>query len=60
MENKSSGVSQEQKYQNAQKELVAAVEEFKAQNCAGMSADACSAKISEHRDELLKGRLTLV
>lgn len=55
MENKSSGVSQEQKYQDAQKQLVAAVEEFKAQNCAGMSADACSAKISEHRDELLKG-----
>lgn len=55
MENKVSGVSQEQKYQNAQKELVAAVEEFKAQNCAGLSSDACSAKISEHRDELLKG-----
>lgn len=55
IENKVSGVSQEQKYQNAQKELVAAVEEFKAQNCAGLSSDACSAKISEHRDELLKG-----
>lgn len=55
IENKVSGVSQEQKYQNAQKELVAAVEEFKAQNCAGLSADTCSAKISEHRDELLKG-----
>ncbi|TQI82464.1 VENN motif-containing pre-toxin protein [Serratia fonticola] len=55
IENKVSGVSQEEKYQNAQKELVAAVEEFKAQNCAGMSAEACSAKISEHRDELLKG-----
>ncbi|MCW6569758.1 hemagglutinin repeat-containing protein [Yersinia ruckeri] len=55
IENKVSGVSQEQKYQNAQKELVAVVEEFKAQNCAGLSADACSAKISEHRDELLKG-----
>ncbi|MCL2892095.1 hemagglutinin repeat-containing protein [Brenneria tiliae] len=49
------GVSQEEKYQNAQKQLAAAVEEFKAQNCAGMSAEACSAKISEHRDELLKG-----
>ncbi|MFP1755926.1 HNH/ENDO VII family nuclease [Lonsdalea quercina] len=55
IENKVSGVSQEEKYQNAQKQLVAAVEEFKAQHCAGMSADACSAKISEHRDELLKG-----
>ncbi|MFP1787688.1 hypothetical protein [Lonsdalea quercina] len=48
-------MSQEEKYQNAQKQLVAAVEEFKAQHCTGMSADACSAKISEHRDELLKG-----
>ncbi|MFE8049749.1 hypothetical protein [Brenneria goodwinii] len=48
-------MSQEEKYQNAQKQLVAAVEEFKAKNCAGMSAEACSAKISEHRDELLKG-----
>ncbi|WP_145546457.1 hemagglutinin repeat-containing protein [Yersinia intermedia] len=55
IDNKVSGVTQEQKYQNAQKELVAAVEEFKAQNCAGLSANACSAKISEHRDELLKG-----
>ncbi|MGE4802896.1 VENN motif pre-toxin domain-containing protein [Yersinia hibernica] len=55
IDNKTAGVSQEQKYQNAQKELVAAVEEFKAQNCAGLSAEACSAKISEHRDELLKG-----
>ncbi|MFC3393722.1 hemagglutinin repeat-containing protein [Brenneria rubrifaciens] len=55
IENKVSGVSQEEKYQNAQKELVAAVEEFKAQHCAGMSAEACSAKISEHRNELLKG-----
>ncbi|GAA3579178.1 hypothetical protein GCM10023078_03800 [Gibbsiella greigii] len=55
IENKVSGVSQEEKYQNAQKQLIAAVEEFKAKNCAGMSAEACSAKISEHRDELLKG-----
>ncbi|MGL6019847.1 MAG: hemagglutinin repeat-containing protein [Gibbsiella quercinecans] len=55
VENKVSGVSQEEKYQNAQKQLIAAVEEFRAKNCAGMSAEACSAKISEHRDELLKG-----
>ncbi len=41
--------------QNAQKQLVAMVEEFNAQNCAGLSAEACSAKISEHRNELLKG-----
>lgn len=58
IENKVSGVSQEEKYQNAQKELVAAVKEFKAQNCAGVSAEACSAKISEHRDELLKGAVS--
>ncbi|MEQ9943515.1 hemagglutinin repeat-containing protein [Pectobacterium aroidearum] len=55
IENKVSGVSQEEKYQNAQKQLVAMVEEFKAQNCAGLSAEACSAKISEHSNELLKG-----
>uniref|UniRef100_UPI001F345321 VENN motif pre-toxin domain-containing protein n=1 Tax=Yersinia thracica TaxID=2890319 RepID=UPI001F345321 len=55
IDNKVSGVTQEQKYQNAQKELVAAVEEFKAQNCAGISADACSAKIQANSDELLKG-----
>jgi filamentous hemagglutinin len=54
IENKVSGVSQEEKYQNAQKQLVAMVEEFKAQNCAGLSAEACSAKVSEHRNELLK------
>lgn len=58
IENKVSGVSQEEKYQNAQKELVAAVEEFKAQNCAGVSAEACPTKISEHRDELLKGAVS--
>ncbi|WP_181949603.1 VENN motif pre-toxin domain-containing protein, partial [Yersinia aleksiciae] len=55
IDNKTSGVSQEQKYQNAQKELVAAVEEYKTQNCAGISADACSAKMQANSDELLKG-----
>ncbi|MGE4802900.1 hemagglutinin repeat-containing protein, partial [Yersinia hibernica] len=50
-----SGVSQAEKYQNAQKELVAAVEEFKAHNCAGISAEACSAKMQANSDELLKG-----
>ncbi|MCL6336445.1 hemolysin BL-binding protein, partial [Pectobacterium carotovorum subsp. carotovorum] len=55
IENKVSGISQEEKYQSAQKQLVAMVEEFKAQNCAGLSAEACSTKISEHRNELLKG-----
>ncbi|EEQ08575.1 hypothetical protein ymoll0001_41350, partial [Yersinia mollaretii ATCC 43969] len=34
---------------------MAAVEEFKAQNCAGISADACSAKMQANSDELLKG-----
>ncbi|RUR90825.1 hemagglutinin repeat-containing protein [Pectobacterium polaris] len=55
VENKVSGISQEEKYQSAQKQLVAMVEEFKTQNCAGLSAEACSTKISEHRNELLKG-----
>ncbi|MFW5403165.1 hemagglutinin repeat-containing protein [Pectobacterium carotovorum] len=55
IENKVSGISQEEKYQSAQKQLVAMVEEFKAKNCAGLSAEACSTKISEHRNELLKG-----
>ncbi|WP_193554824.1 hemagglutinin repeat-containing protein, partial [Pectobacterium versatile] len=55
IENKVSGISQEEKYQSAQKQLVAMVEEFKTQNCAGLSAEACSTKISEHRNELLKG-----
>ncbi|CNL50398.1 adhesin/hemagglutinin [Yersinia enterocolitica] len=55
IDNKVSGVSQAEKYQNAQKQLVAAVEEFKAQNCAGISADACSAKMQANSDELLKG-----
>lgn len=50
-----SGVSQEEKYQNAQKQLVAAVEEYKAQNCVGLSAEACGAKMEAHRDELLAG-----
>ncbi|GKX44262.1 hypothetical protein SOASR015_32960 [Pectobacterium carotovorum subsp. carotovorum] len=55
IENKVSGISQEEKYQSAQKQLVAMVEEFKTQNCAGLSAESCSTKISEHRNELLKG-----
>ncbi len=50
-----SGVSQAEKYQNAQKQIEAAVEEFKAQNCTGISADACSAKMQDNSDELLKG-----
>ena len=55
IENKASGVSQEEKYQRAQNQLKAAVEEFKAQNCAGLGAEACSAKMDAHRNELLAG-----
>ncbi|WP_343553478.1 hemagglutinin repeat-containing protein [Pantoea sp.] len=54
-ENKASGMSQEEKYQKAQDALVKVTEEFKAQNCAGMSAEACGAKMNAHRDELLAG-----
>lgn len=48
-------MSQEEKYDKAQKSLVKAVEEFKAKNCTGLSAEACGAKIDANRDELLKG-----
>jgi filamentous hemagglutinin len=55
IENQASGVSQEEKYQNAQNHLKASVEEFKDQNCAGLGAEACSAKMDAHRNELLAG-----
>ncbi|WP_200900521.1 HNH/ENDO VII family nuclease, partial [Serratia marcescens] len=55
IENKVSGVSQEEKYQKAQDSLKAAVEEYKKKNCAGISAEACSAKMQANSDELLKG-----
>ena len=55
VDQKVSGVSQAEKYQNAQKQIEAAVEDFKAQNCADISADACSAKMQANSDELLKG-----
>lgn len=48
-------MSQHEKYQKAQNALVKATEEFKAKNCAGLSADACGAKMDAHRDELLAG-----
>lgn len=48
-------MSQAEKYQKAQDALVKATEEFKAKNCAGLSADACGAKMDAHRDELLAG-----
>ncbi len=54
-ENKVAGVTQEQKYQKAQDELKALVEDYKQKNCAGMSAEACSAKMQANSDELLKG-----
>nr|WP_258536648.1 VENN motif pre-toxin domain-containing protein [Pantoea dispersa] len=54
-ENKASGISKQEKYQKAQDALVKVTEEFKAQNCAGMSAEACGAKMDAHRDELLRG-----
>lgn len=48
-------MSQAEKYQKAQDALVKATEEFKAQNCAGLSAEACGVKMVAHRDELLAG-----
>jgi filamentous hemagglutinin len=54
-ENKVAGVTQEQKYQKAQDELKTLVEDYKQKNCAGMSAEACSAKMQANSDELLKG-----
>ncbi|MBL0873876.1 filamentous hemagglutinin N-terminal domain-containing protein [Serratia nevei] len=55
IENKVSGISQEEKYQKAQDSLKATVEDYKQKNCAGMSAEACSAKMQANSDELLKG-----
>ncbi|MBP2859712.1 VENN motif pre-toxin domain-containing protein, partial [Dickeya oryzae] len=54
-EQRVSGESQADKYQKALKQIEAAKEEFKEKNCAGLSAEACSAKMDAHRDELLKG-----
>ncbi|MGP3591078.1 hemagglutinin repeat-containing protein [Vagococcus sp. WN89Y] len=54
-ENQASGMTQQEKYQKAQDALVKATEEFRAQNCAGLSAEACGAKIEAHRNELLAG-----
>ncbi|WP_232216583.1 MULTISPECIES: VENN motif pre-toxin domain-containing protein [Brenneria] len=55
IENKASGVTQEEKYQNARKQLEAAQEEFKEKYCAGLSAETCSARMEAHSQELLKG-----
>ncbi|QHT52753.1 filamentous hemagglutinin N-terminal domain-containing protein [Serratia liquefaciens] len=55
VENKFSGITQEEKYQRAQDELKAAVEAYQQKACAGLSPDACSAKLHANRDEMLKG-----
>jgi filamentous hemagglutinin len=55
VENKFSGITQEEKYQRAQDELKAAVEAYQQKTCAGLSPDACSAKLQANRDEMLKG-----
>jgi len=55
VENKFSGITQEEKYQRAQDELKAAVEAYQQKTCAGLSPDACSAKLHANRDEMLKG-----
>ncbi|QUY47603.1 DNA/RNA non-specific endonuclease [Serratia plymuthica] len=55
VENKFSGITQEEKYQRAQDELKAAVEAYQQKTCAGLSPDACSAKLRANRDEMLKG-----
>lgn len=48
-------MSQQEKYQKAQDALEKATADFKAKNCAGLSAEACGAKLVAHRDELLSG-----
>ncbi|MDN0128014.1 DNA/RNA non-specific endonuclease [Yersinia massiliensis] len=48
-------MSQAERYQKAQNALVKATEEFKENNCAGLSAEACGAKMDARRDELLAG-----
>jgi len=49
------GKKPEDRYKDAQQQLKDAVDEFKAKNCAGLSAEACGAKMDAHRDELLAG-----
>ncbi|MDF3934347.1 VENN motif pre-toxin domain-containing protein, partial [Pseudomonas citronellolis] len=53
------GVSQTEKYEKALAQLKQADEEYKAQNCIGISADACSAKMKADRAEMLKGTASL-
>ena len=47
------GKKPEDRYRDAQNQLKEAVDEFKAKNCAGLSSEACGAKMDAHRDELL-------
>ena len=49
------GKKPEDRYKDAQQQLKNAVDEFKAKNCAGLSAAVCGAKMDAHRDELLAG-----
>ena len=49
------GKKPEDRYRDAQQQLKEAVEEFKVKNCAGLSSDACRAKMDAHRNELLAG-----
>lgn len=51
------GKKPEDRYRDALQQLKEAVDEFKAKNCAGLSADACSTKMDAHRDELLAGAI---
>ncbi len=55
VERQLSGESQADKYQKALKQIEAAEVELKVQHCAGLSSDACSAKIDAYRAELFKG-----
>lgn len=51
------GKKPEDRYKDALQQLKDAVDEFKAKNCAGISAAACGAKMDAHRDELLAGAM---
>lgn len=51
------GKKPEDRYRDAQQQLKEAVDEFKAKNCAGLSSEACGAKMDAHRDELLAGAM---
>lgn len=50
-----SGKKPEDRFNDALKQLKEATADFKEKNCAGLSAEACGAKMEAHRDELLRG-----